>query len=247
MKTLMRQYIRNTIAACCLLVTGSNAMLTHAQENVQFSPIPSVEKPTIDALMPGTDGLMPLDSLSLPRLDSFGRPMLGNTWHTWAWGSMGYWQPWQIHKGLNVSLGASVFSTFGSGHTWSGAGFTQDVSALYATRLSDRLSLAVGGYFSNMMWAHNTYRDAGLTATLGYSVNDRLTAYLYGQKSLTNERPKPFYAYDLGNMGDRIGIAVEYKVTPAFTIGASFDVNVNNRFPHPYPVPSSGQDNKHPF
>lgn len=203
-----------------------------AQEETQFLPISSVKTASL-----------PLDSLQLPVLDMQGRPYIAHNWNMWSWGSMGMWQPWQVHKGMNLSLGASVFSTFGSGNTWSGAGFTQDVSALYATRLNSRLSLAVGGYFNNMNWAHRNFRDVGLTATLGYDINDRMTAYLYAQKSLYCNYPLPFYAYDLGNMGDRIGVAFEYKVTPALTIGASFDVSrsayessQSDRRPHPRDV-----------
>ena len=60
---------------------------------------------------------------------------------------------WNLHEGLNVSLGLSVFSTFGSGGTWSGAGFGQNVAMLYAKPLTDRLSIAAGGYLSNATWA----------------------------------------------------------------------------------------------
>lgn len=202
-----------------------------AQTDNQFSPISPTESPSVAVEMqaqPIDTPTAPIDTLSLPTLDMHGHPMIGGSWRMWGWGSMGYWMPWHVHEGLNLSLGASVFSTFGSGHTWSGAGFTQDVSAIYATRLNKRLSLAVGGYFNNMIWAHNTYRDAGFTATLGYDFNDKLTGYIYAQKSLVNNRPLPFYAYDMGNMGDRIGVALEYKITPAFTIGASFEVNRTN-------------------
>lgn len=195
----------------------------HAQTEAVTPPLPTEENP------------MESEKLTLPELDGYGRPIIGNTWRTWAWNSWGAWHPWHVHKGLNIALDLSVFSTFGSGRTWSGAGFTQEVSALYATRLNERMTLAVGGYFSNMIWAHDSYRNAGLTATLGYQINDRWTTFLYAQKSLFSNVPLPFFAYDLGNMGDRIGVGVEYKVTPSFTIGASFDVN-HRTFERPHPT-----------
>ena len=91
-------------------------------------------------------------SLHLPTLTErgtmpqFGLPM------TWYGGWMNYWK---LHRGLNLSLGASVFSTFGSGNTWSGAGFGQNISLMYAMPLSkdNRWSLAFGGYFTNSSWA----------------------------------------------------------------------------------------------
>ena len=51
--------------------------------------------------------------------------------------------PWELHKGLNVNLGASVSAGFGSGAV-GGAAFTQDVNLMYVTQLSPKASLAVG-------------------------------------------------------------------------------------------------------
>ena len=62
-----------------------------------------------------------------------------NTW----WG----FDTWQLHKGLNVNLGASVFASFGKGAP-KGAGFGQDISLMYATPINDKLSLAVGGWLA---------------------------------------------------------------------------------------------------
>lgn len=180
-----------------------------------------------DYVLPATP--LDTDTLHLPSINGYGIPYIGNPWRMYCWGSWGMWHPWHLHKGLNLSLGASVFSTFGSGNTWSGAGFTQDISAVYALPLGKRATLAMGGYFSNMMWAHDVYRNAGLTATFGYQINERLTGYVYAQKSIVSNMPLPFFAYDLSNMGDRIGVAVEYKVNKSISIGASFDVHNNGR------------------
>lgn len=233
------------LARLCLgIMLMMAAMPVRAQQEKQKTPIPSQESPITSAprtaaddvygvtmqpdyILPSTS--LPTDSLHLPLVDGYGIPYIGNPWRMYCWGGWGLWHPWQLHKGLNISLGASVFSTFGSGNTWSGAGFTQDISAVYAVPLGKRSTLAVGGYFSNMLWAHDAYRNAGLTATFGYQINDRLTGYVYAQKSIISNRPLPFFAYDLGNMGDRIGVAVEYKFSNSFSIGASFDVQRNDR------------------
>ena len=91
------------------------------------------------------------DSLHLPVLTRFGQmPYL--SMYPYMWG--GY-PSWNLHEGLNVSLGASVFTQFGK-HAYHGAGFTQDLSMMYATPLTKKLSFAVGGYMEQVSWAHDT-------------------------------------------------------------------------------------------
>lgn len=177
-------------------------------------------EPTVEHI-----GLAPQDSLHLPALTSHGhvRPFaLAPYWY-------GNWDNWQLHRGLNVNLGASVFAQFGK-HAYHGAGFGQSISAMYAMPLDQNLSLAVGGYFNNMSWAHNSFRDAGLTAVLGYRFNEHWEAYIYGQKSLANNQPMPlplYYMHSHGGLqsglGDRIGAAVRYNFNPSFSIEVSVE------------------------
>jgi len=162
-----------------------------------------------------TQELMP----SLPKLNEYGQvpsihfPYMGfNNWPTWS-----------LHEGVNASLGLSVFSTFGSGHTWSGAGFSENASLMYAMPLGKKFSAAIGGYIKNTSWAHDSFRSAGLSAILNYQATDRLNVYAYGQKSLLNSHPIPLPLYYMEDISDRIGIGAEYKVTPAFSIGLSVD------------------------
>ena len=162
-----------------------------------------------------TQELMP----SLPKLNEYGQvpsihfPYMGfNNWPTWS-----------LHEGVNASLGLSVFSTFGSGHTWSGAGFSENASLMYAMPLGKKFSAAIGGYIKNTSWAHDSFRSARLSALLNYQATDRLNVYAYGQKSLLNSRHIPLPLYYMDDISDRIGIGAEYKVTPAFSIGLSVD------------------------
>ncbi len=179
-----------------------------------------------------TQNLMPqlCDSVSinLPTLNEYGQmpyfhfPYLGwQNWHTW-----------KLHEGFNASLGMSVFSTFGSGHTWSGAGFSENASLMYAMPLGKKYSGAIGGYIKNTSWAHDSFRSAGLSAILSYQATDRLNVYAYGQKSLLNNRHIPLPPYWMDDLGDRIGIGAEYKVSPSFSFGISFDYN---RYKEPNP------------
>lgn len=162
------------------------------------------------------------DSLNLPAIGMRGE-VLPMTLRPLYWGN---WYNWSLHKGMNVSLGASVFAEFGK-NARGGAGFTQNVSVMYAVPVTKKLSVAVGGYFNNIMWQHDTWREAGVSAIMGYKFNDHWEAYLYGQKSLAgNRRFMPCTVYDISNIGDRIGAAVKYNVNPNF----SFQVSVERGY-----------------
>ena len=160
-----------------------------------------------------------LDSLHLPELDNRGRVMNYN-YYPYYFGGM--WSNWRLHEGLNLSLGASIFSQFGK-HAYGGVGFSQNLSVQYATALTSRLSIAVGGYLENMYWANTTFRDAGMTAVLGYKFSDQWEGYVYGQKSIVTNAPIPYYLQDLNEMGDRIGAALRYNITPNISVQMSVE------------------------
>ena len=160
-----------------------------------------------------------LDSLHLPELDDRGRVMNYN-YYPYYFG--GAWSNWRLHEGLNLSLGASIFSQFGK-HAYGGVGFAQSLSVQYATALTSRLSIAVGGYLDNMYWANTTFRDAGMTAVLGYKFNEQWEGYVYGQKSIVTNAPIPYYLQDLNEMGDRIGAALRYNITPNISVQMSVE------------------------
>ncbi len=146
-----------------------------------------------------TEQLQAIDSLALPRPNYLGQ--MAQPTHRWygmspVYGGIG-WDNWELHKGLNMNLGASVFAQFGK-HARHGAGFSQNIAAMYAMPLSKNLSFAAGGYLNNTYWGHDTYRDAGLSAVLGYRFNDHWEAplraevareqQLYSLLSLRHER-----------------------------------------------------------
>lgn len=192
------------------------------------------------------------DSLHLPKMNMYGQPETIGHYPL----NFGGWYDWGLHKGLNVQIGASVFVQFGKGAR-SGAGFQQNIAMMYATPINDKLSVAVGGYMNNINYAGDNWRDAGLTAVLGYRFNEHWEAYVYGQKSITNNIGNrlrysmydgyyggyygpgmggfggfsrnffgmPAYsAYDLTNMGDRIGATLRYN----FNKNMSIQVSVEN-------------------
>ena len=165
------------------------------------------------------------DSLHLPLLNQYGqvRP-IGMYPYLWS----GF-DSWDLHRGLNVSMGASVFSSFGK-HARGGTGFAQNVALMYAMPLTDKLSLSVGGYYSHFNYGRQSFHDAGLNAVLGYQFNEHWEAFLYGQKSIVENRFIPYPLYDMGDLGDRIGVSFRYNVTPSFRLEMSIQ---QSSMPHP--------------
>lgn len=151
------------------------------------------------------------DTLHLPLLNRFGQSYINMYPYDW-FGTF----DWQLHKGINVSLGASVFASFGDG-PWTGAGFTQSIAAMYAIPITDRFSVAVGGYLNNLYWSRDAYHDAGFNAVFGYKFDEHWEGYIFGQKSLVN-RPMPLPLYDMSRAGDRIGASLKYNFNPRSSI-----------------------------
>ena len=129
---------------------------------------------------------------------------------------------WDLHVGLNVTLGMSVMAQFGK-HARSGAGFGQNVAMMYAVPLSKKMSFAVGGYFNRMSWSHDSYYDAGITAMLGYRFDEHWEAYVYGQKSITSSNFIPYPLHNMRTLGDRLGAAVRYNFNPNMSIEVSVE------------------------
>ena len=196
-----------------LMMLVSGCLAVQAQERVDSIPVSHMryEEPQMP-MLPATD-----DSLHLPLLNDYGqvRP-LGMYPCLWT----GY-DRWDLHRGLNVSMGASVFSSF---DRHGSTGFAQNVALMYATPLTDKLSFSLGGYYSHFNYGRESFHDAGLNAVLGYQFDEHWEAYLYAQKSLTDrKRFMPLPLWELTNQGDRIGAAVKYNFSPSFSIQVSME------------------------
>lgn len=137
---------------------------------------------------------------------------------------------WELHPGMNANIGMSL--TF-SPSSWmpSGVGFGQDIALLYATPLTSRLSVAGGVYASNLNWGRLNYRNVGLAAIAAYRLNDRISLYAYGNKSLTQQPTSPLYAPLPQFNADRIGGMVNFKVGKSASIGIGFE---GTRYPGGY-------------
>lgn len=191
-----------------------------AQENaVPITVEHEIAQPEFNTDLNGVELMQ--DSLHLPLLNSLGQMHSMNYLGVYpmCWGGF---NNWQLHEGLNMSLGASVFAEFGK-HARHGAGFSQQLAMQYAQPLTDKLSFSVGGYLTNVNWQHDSYRDAGLSAVLGYRFNEKWEGYVYGQKSLLQTNFMPMTIYDCESIGDRIGAAVKYNFSPAFSVQFSVE------------------------
>ncbi len=171
------------------------------------------EKPVADSL-----------TLNIPTLTDRGTMAPINMYPYYYWG----YNSWDLHPGMNVNIGMSVFAQFGSG-AYHGAGFAQNISMMYAVPLNKRLSLAIGGYFDNMNWGSYTQRNVGVNAVLGYQFDEHWSAYAYLQKSLvSNNSSRYIYGYGMnnwGDLGDRIGAAVRYAPNKNFSFEVSVEAN----------------------
>lgn len=194
--------------------TAENAVVEQPKlvDSIVVDTLHKLVTPVV-AVEPTIDGAMALPSLTLNgQIEPLG-------YRPWFWAG---WQRWDLHPGLNLSLGASVFAQFGK-HARHGAGFMQNISAMYAQPLGKKFTVAAGGYLNNVFWGRDNYRNAGLQAIVGYRFNEHWEAYLYGQKSLVSNRLMPYPLYDMQALGDRVGAAVKYNFNPSFSVQVSVE------------------------
>lgn len=123
---------------------------------------------------------------------------------------------WELHKGFNASLGMHV--TFSpSKYAPSGVGFGQDAAFMYAVPINNRFSVAAGLYATNMDWGFINYKNIGIAGVAAFKLNDKITLYGYGNKSLMPQR-SPFY-YPLPNFSpDKLGGMINFKIGESSSI-----------------------------
>lgn len=123
---------------------------------------------------------------------------------------------WELHKGFNASLGMHI--TFSpSKYAPSGVGFGQDAAFMYAVPINNRLSVAGGLYATNMDWGFINYKNIGIAGVAAFKLNDKITLYGYGNKSLMPQR-SPLY-YPLPNFSpDKLGGMINFKIGESSSI-----------------------------
>ncbi len=159
-----------------------------------------------------------IDTLYQPKFDSLDYAPLGR----YPMG-FGNWYGWGLHEGLNLSIGLSAFSSFGHS-PFKGMGFGQNIALEYVLPINNKLFVSLGGYFDNLFFSGDSYREAGINAVIGYRFDEHWEGYVYGQKSLVGNRmPIPYY--DLSDFGDRIGAAIKYNFNPSISIQVSLETS----------------------
>ena len=123
---------------------------------------------------------------------------------------------WQLHEGFNASFGMNV--TFSpSKYAPNGAGFGQDAAFMYAMPISKRFCIAGGLYATNFNWGFINYKNVGLAFTAAFKVNDIVTLYGYGNKSIMPKK-SPIY-YPIPNFTpDKFGGMVNFKIGESSSI-----------------------------
>ena len=79
----------------------------------------------------------------------------------------------------------------------------------------------------NVYWAHSNYREAGVSALLNYRFDEHWEAFVYGKKSLLNDRLVPRPLYDMHALGDVVGGGVRYNFSPSFSVEVSVNYGTN--------------------
>lgn len=130
---------------------------------------------------------------------------------------------WSLHEGFNACLNMSVTTSFGR-NRFPGVGFGTGISAMYAKMLTDRLVMAVGGFYNHLSWNNFNENHFGLNVMMGYHFNDHVSVYAYGSKAFWptnhNRMIPPFPYFDA--FGERFGGMLHIKVNDSF----SFSVGV---------------------
>ena len=177
-------------------------------------------------LVPDTAGV-----LALPTLNEYGVMPLHGLYPYYT----GSYNTWDLHSGLNVNIGMRAMMEFGK-NSLSGVGIGENVALMYAGTFKrvPRLSYAAGIYVDNINWGNYTSRSAGLSAMLGYQIDEHWSTFAYVQKSLVHSntfcRPWNYHGAEVAK--DAIGAALRYNFSP----GTFIQLNVEyNRLPNDMP------------
>ena len=147
-----------------------------------------------------------------------------------------------LHDGLNVSFGTSVFASFGK-NAFHGVGFTQDISLLYTVPLSAKTSLTVGGFADFTQYAHTSSHRVGVSVALDHDFNEKWSATVFGHKTLANDG-LPFVPYDdFRHPGSSLGTTVRYRPGENFSLEVTMQVvREPDGWRHPFGRPAGEPD-----
>lgn len=137
-----------------------------------------------------------------------------------------------LHEGFNAQF--SLFANVGFGkHAPRGVGFGQSAALTYVHTFSPKLSAVVGLYGTHYNWGGTHSTDVSVMGMLAYRPNDRLTLYAYATKSFMSEQAKArmWQNWYAPTMGDRLGVAADYKFSEKFRMSMAFEYRYDNVAP----------------
>lgn len=168
-----------------------------------------------------------MQHVNLPVVNEYGQMPYYGSWHYYPYYT-GSYNTWDLHKGLNVNLGFRAMMEFGK-NSLSGVGFGENVAMIFADNFKrvPKLSYGVGIYMDNVNWGNSTSRAAGLTAMMGYQLNDNWSTFMYLQKNLvhSNNFRLPWYYHGAEVAKDAIGAAIRYSFSPGTYIQLNIECN----------------------
>lgn len=162
------------------------------------------------------------DSLSSPLISPIPQSGMYSSFSMYGITPFSYnYANWELHKGFNASLG--MYITFSpSKYAPSGVGFGQDAAFMYAVPVNNRLSIAGGLYATNMDWGFIDYKNIGIAAVAAFRLNDKITLYGYGNKSIMPQK-SPLY-YPLPNFSpDKLGGMINFKLGESSSISVGVE------------------------
>ena len=217
----MRNWILSVLG--CLMVLTTQAQIEQEKSLVQSN----------DTLL--TNELQPVqssvDTLSVPLVSPIIQPVAYYPFSMYGISPFAYhgFGTWELHKGFNASLGMSL--TFSpSKYAPSGVGFGQDAAFFYALPLSNRVSIAGGLYASNLDWGRYNCRTVGVAGIAAFKVNERISIYAYGNKSIMPKR-FPLYYPMIDFNPDRLGGLVNFKLGESSSISVGVEARKYSYLP----------------
>lgn len=191
----------------------NNESTVSANDSVVYNISFETKAETYEANYPITD----TDSLSTPLVAPIMQTGMYPSFSMYGISPFTYnYAYWELHKGFNASLGMHV--TFSpSKYAPSGVGFGQDAAFMYAIPINNRFSVAAGLYATHMDWGFINYKNIGIAGVAAFKLNERITLYGYGNKSLMPQR-SPLY-YPLPNFSpDKLGGMINFKIGESSSI-----------------------------
>ena len=191
----------------------NNESTVSANDSVVYNISFETKAETYEAIYPITD----TDSLSTPLVAPIMQTGMYPSFSMYGISPFTYnYASWELHKGFNASLGMHV--TFSpSKYAPSGVGFGQDAAFMYAIPINNRFSVAAGLYATHMDWGFINYKNIGIAGVAAFKLNERITLYGYGNKSLMPQR-SPLY-YPLPNFSpDKLGGMINFKIGESSSI-----------------------------